>query len=356
MITSSPDKGATQELGILKKKETQGDGAASQDTPFESRQGQVHASWKKEGFPSVDIATLICQAVNPFTPMAVQESCIAALRSWLEEKANSGAPGGKQWVWQLCAMPTCSSSMMKSFQAMAEQVEAHIKVSHLLSHMCFPIGESDQEGEATLLGMVDTGAGLNIGRLGYHCSISERFPQLVAQFALIKDIPGMEPLSVGGIGSGDGNPTALECMAIITYKMPFIVSGQPVVVSFALGEGVACNTVFSYPFLSALEAGIVLENMTVTCEQLKEVFQLEALVPLAVAEVPAVPKGVPGTFQTREIQPSALKKRGRLEDGGKKQQKKVRIKVRTAKEPGKEEKQPQVETGVIQVASASCQE
>ena len=64
--------------------------------------------------------------------------------------------------------------------------------------------------------MVNNGTCLNIGRLGYHHSIFKQFPQLVVQYALIKDIPGIEPLRVRGIKSGDGNPTALECVAVVT--------------------------------------------------------------------------------------------------------------------------------------------
>ena len=114
--------------------------------------------------------------------------------------------------------------------------------------------------------------------------------------------------------------------------------------------------VFSYPFLSALKAGIMLESMMVTCGRLGEVFWLEALVPLAAVEAPAVPKGVPGTFPAREIPPSALKKRGRPEGKAMRPKKKVKMEVEKDEEPEEGEKQPLVETGMIQVASAPCQE
>ena len=89
-------------------------------------------------------------------------------------------------------------------------------------------------------------------------------------------------------------------MAIITYKTPYVVNGQPVVVSFGLKEGVACNMVFSYPFLSALKASVIFDNMTLMSGWLGEALSLEAMVPMQAAQAPSVPAGVPGAFQATQ--------------------------------------------------------
>ena len=149
---------------------------------------------------------------------------------------------------------------------------------------------------ATILGLLDTGAGLNIGRLSYHQSITECHPELVVQFAFLKDVPGLDPLQISGIGINEKDSTALECMAMITYKMPYMHAGCPIVVSLGLGDTISCNTVFLYPFLSAIKAGILFKSMTMMSSRLGEVFPLEAMVPLRAQQAPSVLTRVPGAF------------------------------------------------------------
>ena len=151
--------------------------------------------------------------------------------------------------------------------------------------------------KAMILGLVDTGVELNIGRLSYHQSIAEHHPELVVQFAFLKDVPGLDPLQISGIGINKKDSTVLECTAIITYKMPYMHAGCPIVVLLGLGEAVSCNTVFSYPFLSVIKAGILFKSMMMTSGRLREVFPLEAMVPLRAQQAPSVPTGAPGAFQ-----------------------------------------------------------
>ena len=146
---------------------------------------------------------------------------------------------------------------------------------------------------AMILGLVDTGTGLNIGRLSYHQSITKHHPKLVVQFAFLKDVPGLDPLQISGIGVDEKDSMVLECMAIIMYKTPYVHAGHPIVVSLGLGEAISCNTVFSYPFLSMIKAGILFKSMTMTSGRLGEVFLLEAMVPLRAQQAPYIPTGVP---------------------------------------------------------------
>ena len=130
-----------------------------------------------------------------------------SLQTCLNKKEGSGElepQSKKAKTWQLCTIPACATTILKAFQVAAEWVQAQIKVLHLLPHMHFLVGErGPDDDQTTLLGMIDTGAGLNIGRLGYHQSITKWYPKLVTQFAFLQDIPGIEPLQIRGIGAGD---------------------------------------------------------------------------------------------------------------------------------------------------------
>ena len=173
-----------------------------------------------------------------------------------------------------------------------------IKISHLLPHLHLPIGLGEEDTEkAMILGLIDTGTGLNIGRLSYHQSIAKHHPELVVQFAFLKDAPGLDPLQISGIGINEKDSTALECTAMITYKMPYMHAGHLIVVLLGLREAVSCNTVFLYPFLSAIKAGILFELMTMTSGRLGEVFPLEAMVLLRAQQALSVPTRVPGAFR-----------------------------------------------------------
>ena len=50
--------------------------------------------------------------------------------------------------------------------------------------------------------------------------------------------------------------------AAVTYKNPFVVNVQPVTVSLALVEGVACNTIFVWLFLKTIKTLIMTLNNT----------------------------------------------------------------------------------------------
>lgn len=106
-------------------------------------------------------------------------------------------------------------------------------MSQLLPHMRFPIGLAsngdDNAPGGELCCLADTGAGLNVGRLGYHLDIYKKHPHLVRQFAYLKDCEGIEPFSLGGVVK-DGESTGNDIEAIITYRTPFVVNGREVVV------------------------------------------------------------------------------------------------------------------------------
>ena len=71
-----------------------------------------------------------------------------------------------------------------------------------------------------------------------------------------------------------------------------MVNGQPVIVSLALGEGVACNTIFSWPFLQTIKVSILTDNNTLVIGILGEKFNLEMLVTQRANEAPKTSEGI----------------------------------------------------------------
>ena len=60
-----------------------------------------------------------------------------------------------------------------------------LRVSQIMPHARVQVGKN---GKSTLEAMVDTGAGLNLGRLYYHENIFKTHPDIVHKFQWIKDM------------------------------------------------------------------------------------------------------------------------------------------------------------------------
>ena len=80
--------------------------------------------------------------------------------------------------------------------------------------------------------------------------------------------------------------------AVIIYKNPFMVNGQPVAVSLALGEGVACNTIFSWPFLQTIKVSKLTDDNTLVIGLMGEKFNMEMLVTQRANEAPKTSEGM----------------------------------------------------------------
>ena len=66
----------------------------------------------------------------------------------------------------------------------------------------------------------------------------------------------------------------MDVTAVINYKNPFVVNGQPVIVSFAIGEGEACNTIFLWLFLKTNNSPIMNNNNALVSGLMGEKFDL----------------------------------------------------------------------------------
>ena len=145
--------------------------------------------------------------------------------------------------------------------------------------------------------MIDTGAGLNIGKLSYHAGIAQTRPELVAKFKYSQDIPEMKDFQVAGINGGEDSKCSIE--AVISYKTPYVVKGKAVIVTFALGKCISTNTVFSYPFLHGTKCSILFESDTIVSGVLGESFRVESMRPLCADNPPTVPPDAPPHYFAR---------------------------------------------------------
>ena len=72
-----------------------------------------------------------------------------------------------------------------------------------------------------------------------------------------------------------------------------MVNGKLVTLSIAIREGVACNTIFSWPFLQTIQASIMTNNNALVSELLGEQFRLEMMVPQIYKEETKTSEGLP---------------------------------------------------------------
>ena len=79
----------------------------------------------------------------------------------------------------------------------------------------------------------------------------------------------------------------------MNYKNIFVVNGKLVIVSLTLGEGMACNTIFSWPFLQKIKASIVTNKNALVSGLLGEQFRIETMVSQISKEATKKSEGLP---------------------------------------------------------------
>ena len=65
------------------------------------------------------------------------------------------------------------------------------------------------------------------------------------------------PINISGVDRGKYSELVkggVDVTALITYKTPCVVNGQPSTVSPVIGAGVACNKIFLWPFMQTIKA------------------------------------------------------------------------------------------------------
>eukprot|EP00957_Ditylum_brightwellii_P072671 5522580-Ditylum_brightwellii.AAC.1 len=80
--------------------------------------------------------------------------------------------------------------------------------------------------------------GACVGNLDYHRSIAEKRPHLIEQFESLDDLVDQQPFGIGGIGSDQdgGQQSTARITHIISYKTPYRLNGQRVLITIGLGK------------------------------------------------------------------------------------------------------------------------
>jgi hypothetical protein len=172
---------------------------------------------------------------------------------------------------------------LRVMEAIKRQFDAHLGVTQAMPHILLPIGTNRQ---GVLSVMMDSCAGLNLGKLSYHKSIYDARPDLVHQFAFIKDLNNVSEFDISGV---DHHGPGLKVTALITYKTPFRLKGVPVFVSFALTEGAAANSIIGLPFLRATRTAMFMEEDgqdTIVVQKLSTTFKVSYHPPLIGEQAP----------------------------------------------------------------------
>ena len=133
-------------------------------------------------------------------------------------------------------IPYIYNKIITVFESSLFSLYAVFKMSQKLPHLNFPMGEGLKS--SYMLGLDNTGSGLNLVTMKYHQSVAEFHPNLVSKFTYLKDMDDVEPFDISGVDvvkEDEQGKVGVYFTVVITYKIPFVVKAQSVTVSIALG-------------------------------------------------------------------------------------------------------------------------
>eukprot|EP00957_Ditylum_brightwellii_P169727 12918816-Ditylum_brightwellii.AAC.1 len=126
-----------------------------------------------------------------------------------------------------------------AFQAVSRQSTARLQISSALLHLQLPLGDNqDNNSNPMLEGGCGTMYGANVGNITYCRSLARKYPYLLTQFKALADLADQKQFNIRGIGD-DTNEEASGGTLIthtISYKTPFFIEGQQVLVMIGLGD------------------------------------------------------------------------------------------------------------------------
>jgi hypothetical protein len=151
-----------------------------------------------------------------------------------------------------------------------------IRVDNGLPHIHLLLGLS---GDAKLNVLFDSGAALSSGYLPYHLWVMRERPDLVASFEKFDDANPFEPIKLGGAirQPEDYNESQHgRLTAIIRYKTPYADhDGNPIQISFGLGNDMTVNTILGMPIIKDLGMLPNFRDGTVTCADSPATFGIQ---------------------------------------------------------------------------------
>jgi hypothetical protein len=141
-----------------------------------------------------------------------------------------------------------------------------ISIEANLPHIALPTGQNFETSSISILLAYDACAAVNVGYLGHHLPIAEKFPQVVK--SLTYAAGKYSPLVLSGIvtdteGKSTVKPTT-TLPAIIEYWLPFRTKeGHRTMLKIALGHHVSVNTIIGMPMIKPAKLSLNLSDNVV---------------------------------------------------------------------------------------------
>jgi hypothetical protein len=141
-----------------------------------------------------------------------------------------------------------------------------ISIEANLPHIALPIGQNLETASISILVAYDMCAAVNVGYLGHHLPIAERFPQVVKSLTYAAD--KYSPLVLSGIVTNTEGKSMVKPMttlpAIIEYWLPFYMKeGHRTTLKISLGHHVSVNTIIIMPMIIPAKLSLDLSSDTV---------------------------------------------------------------------------------------------
>jgi hypothetical protein len=132
-----------------------------------------------------------------------------------------------------------------------------ITVQNNLPTLSLRLGDSsNQHGDIELKVLFDTCGALSTGFKQYHDIIRQLHPELVHAYESFDEMNPFEPIRLSG-ALRNPNDVSQEVTgaltAVIRYKTHYVdCNGNPVLLSFDLGDTVSCNTLLGLPAINGM--------------------------------------------------------------------------------------------------------
>jgi hypothetical protein len=152
-----------------------------------------------------------------------------------------------------------------------------ISINNGLPNIVFPLGERGST-VVELVALYDTCGSLNSGDRTFHLWLAASYPDIVHEVVFNDGSDGFEPIKLQGAikESADNNSNQRGVLnTVIRYKTPFSdESGNPMLLSFALGDDVSTNSIFGWPSMLALGMSFNISTFKIYSQVLQHEFHV----------------------------------------------------------------------------------
>ena len=199
----------------------------------------------------------------------------------MDSTSQKDTPTKKRYLSLLGFMMPYQSQAM-AFEGSVKQSTVFLQVSLALRHFSLLLGDDPNDKENPYLeGGADKIFRTCVRNLGHHQYVAHKYPHLVAKFKSLEDLTDQNPFVIDGIGKGGNSEGRTKISHTITYKTPFRIIVQKVLVSIRLRD-ISNTTLLSYLLTKALKATIIPESSTLVSRMIEKAFKINIKPPLLV--------------------------------------------------------------------------